>query len=182
MSGQPRVVKVLVALLVSMTAGAVVLMALGSNPPSAGPFCLASYYRLDSVDHALHSQQPQSPYRWSAVEIFFSGTRGGNADRLAAVNNLSSAADLNCHFIVCNGVGAGDGEIESTERWQAQRSAQMEHPSPTGDRTIRICLVGNGTSALPTDYQLRRLEILLEALCRRFNIPASAVHIPRDCQ
>jgi hypothetical protein len=41
MSKQPRVVKVLAALLVSMTVGAFVLMALGNNPPSAGPFCLA---------------------------------------------------------------------------------------------------------------------------------------------
>jgi hypothetical protein len=182
MSSQPRVIKVLVALLVSMTAGAVVLMALGNNPPSAGPFCLSTYYRLDSVDHALRSRQPQLPNRWNAVEIFFSGTRGGNADRLAEVNNLSSAADLNCHFIVCNGVGASDGEIESTERWQAQQATQVEHPSPSIDQTIRICLVGNGTSAMPTDYQLRRLEILLEALCRRFSIPTDAVHLPRDCQ
>ncbi len=182
MSSQPRVVKVLVALLVSMTAGAVVLMALGSNPPSAGPFCLATYYKLDSVDHALRSEQPQAVNRWNAIEIFFSGTRGGNADRLAEVNNLHSAADLNCHFIVCNGVGASDGEIESTQRWQVQRSARFDASSSGSDRTVRICLIGNGTSAVPTDYQLRRLEILLEALCRRFSIPTDAVHVPRDCQ
>jgi hypothetical protein len=180
MSSQPRVVKVLVALLVSMTAGAVVLMALGSNPPSAGPFCLATYYKLDSVDNALRSEQPQAPNRWSEIEIFFSGTRGGNAARLAEESRLNSAADLNCHFIVCNGVSAGDGEIESTARWQAQRSARLN--SVGGDRTIRICLIGNGTSAVPTDYQLRRLELLLESLCRRFSIPADAVHVPRDCQ
>ncbi len=40
MSDQSRVAKVLAALLVSMTTGAVVLMALGNNPPSAGAFCL----------------------------------------------------------------------------------------------------------------------------------------------
>lgn len=165
-----------------MTVGAVVLMALGSNPPSAGLFCLAAYYRLESVDHALYSQQPQTPERWNAVEIFFSGTKGGNAERLAEDNRLRSPADLNCHFIICNGVGASDGEIESTERWQTQRAAQFAHPSSDTDRTIRICLIGNGTSAVPTDYQLRRLENLLEALCRRFSIPGEAVHVPRDCQ
>jgi hypothetical protein len=182
MSSQPRVIKVLVALLVSMTAGAVVLMALGNNPPSAGAFCLSTYYRLDSVEHALASRQPQMPNRWNSVEIYFSGTHGGNADTLAEANRLSSAADLNCHFIVCNGVGAGDGEIESTERWQAQQSVRAEHSSKASDRTIRICLVGNGTSAMLTDYQLRRLEILVESLCRLSNIPRQAVHLPRDCQ
>jgi hypothetical protein len=167
---------VLVALLVSMTAGAVVLMALGNNPPSAGPFCLSTYYRLESVDHALRSRVPQPSDRWNAIEIFFSGTRGGNAERLAAMSHLSSVADLNCHFIICNGTGAGDGEIQPTERWQLQRSAQPER------RTIRVCLIGNGVSALATDYQLKRLEMLLDALCRRFGIPADSVYLPRDCQ
>ena len=37
MSYQPRVARVLVVLLVSMTTGAIVLMALGNHPPSAGP-------------------------------------------------------------------------------------------------------------------------------------------------
>jgi hypothetical protein len=180
MSSQPRVVKVLVALLMSMTVGAVVLMVLGSNPPSAGPFCLATYYKLDSVDHALHSEQPQAANRWNAIEIFFSGTRGGNADRLAEVNRLNSAAELNCHFIICNGVGARDGEIESTQRWQTQRSARLDAPGT--DRTIRVCLIGNGTSAVPTEYQLGRLRILLENLCRKFSIPNDAVRIPRECE
>jgi hypothetical protein len=35
---------------------------------------------------------------------------------------------------------------------------------------------------MPTDYQLKRLETLLEALCRKFNIPASQVFLPTDCQ
>jgi hypothetical protein len=35
---------------------------------------------------------------------------------------------------------------------------------------------------LPTDYQLKRLEMLLEALCRKFQIPARAVYLPTDCQ
>ena len=57
MSNQPRVAKVLAALLVSMTAGAIVLMVLGSNPPSGGPFSLSTYYRLNSVDHVMRSRE-----------------------------------------------------------------------------------------------------------------------------
>ena len=176
MSNQPRVVKVLAALLISMTTGAIVLMALGNNPPSAGPFCLSTYYRLDSVAHALRSQASQSPRRWDSIEILFSGTQGGNIARLAEVQGLQDAAQINCHFVLCNGVGAGDGEIQTTASWQAQRSVRR------GQRTIHICLIGDGVSALPTDYQLKRLETLLEALCRRFNIVPDAVYLPRDCQ
>ena len=153
MSNQPRVVKVLAALLVSMTVGAVVLMALGNNPPSAGPFCLSAYYRLDSV-----------------------------LGRLAAAQGLRNAGDLGCHFVLCNGTGASDGEIQTTESWQRQRSVQSASTGQGHERTIRICLIGNGVSALTTDYQLKRLEILLEALCRRFSISPDAVYLPRDCR
>ena len=94
MSDQPRVVKVLAALLVSMTAGAIVLMVLGNNPPSAGPFCLSTYYRLDSVDNAMRSQACQSPNRWESIEIFFSGTRSGNVAQFAASRGVSESADV----------------------------------------------------------------------------------------
>ena len=165
-----------------MTVGAVVLMALGNNPPSAGPFCLSAYYRLDSVDHALRSQAGQSPDRWDSIEIFFSGTKGGNLGRLAAAQGLRNAGDLGCHFVLCNGIGASDGEIQTAESWQRQRSVQGASTGQGNERTIRICLIGNGVSALTTDYQLKRLEILLEALCRRFSISPDAVYLPRDCR
>lgn len=182
MSNQPRVVKVLAALLISMTSGAVVLMALGNNPPSAGPFCLSTYYRLDSVEHALRSEAQQSPNRWDSIEIFFSATQGGNIGRLAAAQRLRSASDLNCHFVLCNGVGANDGEIQTTASWQVQQSVRYGTDAQGGQRTVRICLIGDGVSALPTDYQLKRLEALLEALCRRFNIVPDDVYLPRDCR
>ncbi|HEY5505442.1 MAG TPA: hypothetical protein VIK28_09810, partial [Sedimentisphaerales bacterium] len=68
MSNQPRVTKVLVMLLVSMTIGAVVLMALGNHPPSAGPFCLSTYYRLDPIQQAICSRVTQAPGRWESIE------------------------------------------------------------------------------------------------------------------
>lgn len=162
-----------------MTTGAAVLMALGNNPPSAGPFCLSAYYRLGSVDHALRSQVPQAKNRWNRIEVFFSQTRGGNIERLAAASGLADSGNLNCHFVICNGVGGGDGEIQTTEKWQTQATA---YTGPTSDRTIRICLIGDGVSALATDYQLRRLELLLETLCRRFaiDIDADSVQLPPD--
>ena len=165
-----------------MTAGAIVLMVLGNNPPSAGPFCLSAYYRLDSVENAMRSRACQSPNRWDSIEIFFSGTKSGNVTQCAATRGLADPADLNCHFVLCNGAGGGDGEIQATEKWQNQWSIQPTRTWQGSERTIRICLVGDRRSALPTDYQLKRLEILLEALCRKFRIPADSVYLPRDCE
>lgn len=176
MSNQPRVVKVLAALLVSMTIGAFVLMALGNNPPSAGPFCLSAYYRLDSVDHAVRSKACQSPHRWSSIEIFFSGTQGGSLHH--AIGDLGT----NCHFLICNGLGGADGEIQTTEQWQQQWSIRPDRTWQGSDKTIRVCLTGDGVTTAATDYQLKRLEMLLEALCRKFDIPAKSVYLPSDCQ
>jgi hypothetical protein len=182
MSNQPRVVKVLAALLISMTTGAVVLMALGDNPPSAGPFCLSAYYRLDSVDHALRCRIDPSRNHWSSISIAFSGTRGGNIQRLAAARGLADPAKLDCHFLVGNGIGASDGEIQTTPSWLNQCLIRPGATWRGDERTIRIYLVGNGVSSLPTDYQLKRLEMLLESLCRKFDISPDAVYLPRDVQ
>jgi hypothetical protein len=182
MSNQPRVAKVLAALLVSMTAGAVVLMVLGHHPPSAGPFCLSTYYRLGPIDDVLRSRACQTRDRWNSIEIFFSGTRGGSLEQLAAMHGQTGVADLNCHFVLCNGNGGGDGEVQATEKWQKQWSITPGPAWQGSQRTIRICLVGDGVSTLPTDYQLKRLEMLLEGLCRKFPIPAESVYLPRDCE
>ncbi|MGE5294109.1 MAG: N-acetylmuramoyl-L-alanine amidase [Solirubrobacterales bacterium] len=151
-------------------------MALGNNPPSAGPFCLSAYYRLTSVDQAVQSKACQTPNRWTSIEIFFSGTKSGS------IQQPAGAADMNCHFVICNGSGAGDGEIQPTEQWQRQYSLQPGRTWQGSGKTIRVCLIGDGARTMPTDYQLKRLEMLLEVLCRKFHIPADSVFLPTDCQ
>lgn len=159
-----------------MTVGAFVLMALGNNPPSAGPFCLAAYYRLDSIDHVIQSKACQTPRRWNSVEVYYSGTKRGSLQQPAG------AVDMSCHFLVCNGVGGGDGEIQSSDQWQKQWSLRPSRTWQGSDKTIRVCLINDGANTPPTDCQLKRLEALLEALCRKFGITAKSVYLPTDCQ
>ena len=180
MSNQPRVVKVLAALLVSMTTGAVALMALGNNPPSAGPFCLSSYYRLDPVERAISSRSAQSPSRWNCIEIYYSGTKAGNIEQLASLSGLASPEDLNCHFVICNGLGDSDGQIEPTEKWQRQWSSIPGRTWYGGSQTIRICIIANGKACPPTDCQIKRTEALVEGLHRKFNIPPESIYYPND--
>ncbi len=175
MPAQPRVAKVLAILLVSMTTGAIVLMALGHNPPTAGPFSLWTYYRLDSVKSAISSQAAQSPERWNSIEIFYSGTKTGNIEQLASLGGLSGAQDINFHFCIYNGFGGTDGQIAPTEKWQKQNSAFRG-----GNRTIRICLIADGKTVRPTDCQIKRLQVLLEGLCKTFQILPSSIQYPGD--
>ena len=182
MSNQPRVAKVLAALLVSMTAGAMVLMALGNNPPSAGLFSLSSYYlhHLDPVEKAIRSHTYQSSGRWGRIEIYYSGTKAGNIEQLASLSGLASAEDINCHFVICNGLGGGDGQIQPTEKWQRQWSIISGRTWYGSGQTIRICVIADGKTTHPTDSQKRRTQVLVEELRRKFGIQRESVYYPSD--
>jgi hypothetical protein len=180
MSNQPRVTRVLVVLLISMTVGAIVLMALGNNPPSAGAFCLSTYYRLNPVEQSLSSGVAQTQGRWECIEVYFSGTKAGNIDQLASLSGLASSDDINCHFVICNGLGGCDGQIQTTEKWQKQWSVIPDHSWYGSSKTIRVCLVADGKSVKPTNAQIKRTESLVETLSAKFSVPTAKIFYPSN--
>ena len=180
MPSQPRVLKVLSTLLVSMTTGAIFLMALGHNPPSAGPFSLWTYYRLDSVKKTISSRVAQSPDRWNRIEIYYSGTKAGNIAQLASLSGLTTPEDINCHFCVCNGLGGSDGQIQPTEKWQRQWSAIPSQTWYGSGQTIRICIIADSETASPTDCQMKRTQLLVNALCKQFHIRPESISYPSN--
>ena len=175
-----RQAKVFVILLVSMTVAAIILMALGNNPPSAGAFCLSRYYRLDAVEKTITSRATQSSGRWSYIEIYYSSTKAGNIEQLASLSGLAGPEDINCHFVICNGLGGGDGQIQTTEKWQRQWSIIPGQTWHGNGQTIRICVIADGKTARPTDFQIKSLEALVEALDRKFNIRPESICYPGD--
>jgi hypothetical protein len=179
---QSREEKFFTALLVSITVGAIVLMALGNNPPSAGAFSLSRYYRLDPIEKVILARSPQSPGRWSCIEIYYSGTKAGNIEQLASLNGLAGPEDINCHFVICNGLGGDDGQIQPTEKWQRQWSAIPGRTWYGSGQTIRICIIADGKTTLPTDFQIKRVEKLLEELFKKFNILPEYIYYPNGWQ
>ncbi|MHC4069187.1 MAG: peptidoglycan recognition protein family protein [Planctomycetota bacterium] len=182
MTNQSRMVKVLAALLISMTTGAIVLMALGNNPPSAGPFCLSSYYHLDPVEKSILSSTIQTKARWNAIETYYSNTKAGNIEQLASISGLTSPEDLNCHFVICNGLGGKNGQIQNTEKWQRQWSIIPGKSWHKTAQTIRICVIADPKDSRPTDSQIRRVEVLVEKLARNFDIKNENIYYPGDWQ
>jgi len=174
MPNQVRVAKVLATLLASMTTGAIVLMAMGHNPPSAGPFSLWTYYKLDPVKKAISSRTDQSTDNWNSIEIYYSGTQNGNLEQLASLSGLKNPDNINCHFCLYNGLGGSDGQIQPTEKWLKQSPAT----SIGGKKVIRICIVADGKTKHPTDCQLKRIQVLVDALCKKFNIQFSSIDYP----
>lgn len=175
MPNQARVAKVLAILLASMTIGAILLMALGHNPPSAGPFSLWTYYSLDPVNKAISSRTIESKDDWDSIEIYYSGTQTGNIDQLASLNGMANPDDINCHFCVYNGAGGDDGQIQTTKKWQ-----QSSTTSIGNSNTIRICIIADGKTKHPTDCQLKRIQVLVEALCKKFHIQFKSINYPSE--
>lgn len=177
MTGQPRQAKILICLIVSMTAGAAVLMALDRQSISAGAFSLASYSSLGSIESVTITRQPTTVDKWNRIEVFYSNSKGGDLAQIASLAGLSNSDDLNFHFLVCNSLGGLDGEIQPTEKWLNQWSALPAAGWYGSSKTIRICVVGEKTQGA-SDYQISRTEELVENLARKFGIAPSSIHYP----
>ncbi|MFA5422717.1 MAG: hypothetical protein WC374_02545 [Phycisphaerae bacterium] len=182
MSNQPRVAKVLVALLASMTVAAILLLVMGSNPPSAGPFSLSTYYRLDPISNSVISDATQSADRWNCIEIYYSGSTAGNIEQLASLSGITSPDLIDCHFVVCNGLGGSDGQVETTARWKKQWSVLSSRTWYGTPQTIRICVVGDANHRLATSSQIRRVEHLVDTLARKFDIEPASIYYPGNWQ
>jgi len=178
MTNKPRWAKVLASLIISMTAGATVLLALEDQSVPAGAFSLASYSRLGSVERIIATDSNGRKSLWNCIEIYYSKTAAGNIEQLASLTGLPSQDDVNFHFLLCNGQGGGDGQIEVTQRWCKQWSALPGGAWYGSGQTIRICLVGDGRNTPPTDCQIKRLSALVEALAIRFDIQAKHIYYP----
>jgi hypothetical protein len=116
---------------------------------------------------------PAHPTHWKSIYIHHTRTTGGNAATLAV-------GDQGCgdHFVIGNGDGSGDGQIQFTERWNLQQAAD---PAPGYTQVEQTCvsigLVGDFDRTAPTPVQLKRLEQLVHTLQEHFRIPASQVWV-----
>lgn len=199
MRAHSREKKVLLILAISITLGAVILNALGHHPPSAGAFCLSRYYLLGSVEEVILSRADQSQQSWSQIEIQYSDTESGNIEQLAALNNLDSPEQINYHFVICNGNGGHDGLIQPTEKWQRQLpiltqpkngrlflAEQLQNDEPSSrdktEQTIYICVIADNKTSFPTNFQIKRTEVLVGELSRKFNIQPKSIRYPSNWQ
>ncbi|MFH1614428.1 MAG: hypothetical protein ABIG61_05010 [Planctomycetota bacterium] len=182
MANQPRVAKVLFSLVVSMAIGAIVLLMLDGRPLPGGAFSLSSYSHLNSVEQAITTRAGLERHRWNRIEVFYSRTAGGNIEQLASLMGLPNEDEVNFHFLICNGRGGGDGQINATQKWINQWSCLPGGIWYGSSQTIRICLTGDGKKVLSTDSQIKRTSALIEALIRKYEIIPRHVYYPANWQ
>jgi hypothetical protein len=79
------------------------------------------------------------------------------------------------HFVIGNGAGMRDGEIEPTFRWKQQLSGAHAGVNDYNELGIGVVLVGNFEKRHPTPAQLQAVKRLIGTLSRDFGIPADRV-------
>ncbi len=177
MANQNRNVAVLFSLIASMTVGALVLMALDHNGPSAAAYSLSSYLRLDPVEEIVKNSVQVAPAGWGKIEVLYSDTAGGNLEEMPLLTGLSDGSDRSeFHFIVCNGNGADDGQVQASSRWRVQQDCNGR------PEAIRVLVISDEGSEAVTDSQIQRTHALVESLSRTFDINPHQIRYPLDWQ
>ena len=178
MAGQERTSRVLMSLVVSMTIGAIILMALDNQSLSGGAFSLASYTSLSSPEQVVCGGVSLQYNKWSRIRIYYSDD---STEALAALIGLNSSQEVNSHFVVHNGRHGEDGFIQSTGKWRSQQSC-VSGQDWYADDMIRICVLSSGATGQCSDCQIKRTGMLIETLSRKFNIPTEQISYPINWQ
>ena len=82
------------------------------------------------------------------------------------------------HFVIGNGNGSGDGQIEVAQRWTNQKQGVHCRNARTHDVDeygIGICLVGDLDKEPPTPRQIAAAKALVAHLSTRYNIAQARV-------
>jgi hypothetical protein len=172
-----RKVVVLTSLVALLSLASALLLALEPPPLSVeGYNSLSAADRGPFLDEIFKTAVPARPEQWKFIYIHHSATPAGDARTLAR-----AGSGLCDHFIIGNGDGCQDGEIQVGPRWNHQQAPAaplgVDHIEPT---CISICLVGDFDHSMPTPVQLRRLTQLVTTLQSQFRLGADKVILLSD--
>lgn len=115
-------------------------------------------------------------HSWKFIVLHHSATSSGSVESIHSVHKQRRDSSGNpwrgigYHFVIGNGHGMTDGEIQATFRWLEQTSG-----AHAGDRTynnygIGICLIGNFEETAPTPAQMQSLQKLVTLLRETFHM------------
>lgn len=139
---------------------------------------LTARTRSGQLHRAIAPRGARLSRRWTTIVIHHSATDRGSASVFDKNHREQNGWDeLGYHFVIGNGHGSGDGQIEIGPRWHKQKhGAHCKTPDNYfNDHGIGICLVGDFTGDRPTPRQLSSLVALIRALSDMTGIPADRV-------
>jgi hypothetical protein len=120
--------------------------------------------------------------RWKYIVIHHSASYKGNASSIDKYHrNIKGWENgLGYDFVIGNGRGSRDGQIEVGGRWNKQIKGAHAGDDEYNEYGVGICLIGNFEKNRPTRSQISSLVYLIKYLQRRCNIPKRNVIMHRD--
>jgi LysM repeat protein len=103
--------------------------------------------------------------KWQGIVVHHSAIKYGNVEKYDAAHRLRGMQNgLAYHFLIGNGIDAGDGEIEIGPRWQKQQPGGHVKNHQINQTAIGICLIGNFEKTHPSKMQLAAFTQLMDWL------------------
>lgn len=122
-------------------------------------------YLTPAIRHAIDHAHVRRG-RWKYIVVHNSGSRVGNAHIFDVYHRRvrHMVNGLAYHFVIGNGHGSGNGQIEVGHRWMAQLNGGHVASDYLNDIALGICLVGDYNREIPTKAQLIALNELITYL------------------
>lgn len=128
------------------------------------------------------SWKPSIPERrWIYLVIHHSATQSGSIESIHQNHRQRKDKQgrpwlgIGYHFVIGNGSGMADGQIESTFRWRQQIHGAHSGSAVHNANGIGICLIGNFQDKAPSKKQLAAVTKLIGTLAKRYKIPSRLV-------
>jgi len=161
------------------------VLAIADDGPRAGyaATALEPIHGPAPRDPVMSIRAPLDGQRWTGIVIHHSALPAGDPGSMHRLHQGYGYQGLGYHFIIGNGHGMEDGAVHVGYRWAEQlpgAHALGPESEAHNQRSIGICLIGNGDRREFTAAQIARLVELVQRLQRELEIPASAVRLHRD--
>lgn len=127
-----------------------------------------------------------SAHVWKYIVIHHTATERGSVASIhkSHLQRKDAAGNpwrgIGYHFVIGNGNGMEDGEVESTFRWDEQTNGAHAGVGKYNYDGIGICLIGNFDEHAPTAGQLASLKTVISELQTRFEIESKNIIGHRD--
>lgn len=120
--------------------------------------------------------------KWRYIVIHHSATSGGTMKGLDAYHRRERHMEngLAYHFVIGNGSGIPDGNVEIGNRWVRQLDGGHLASLRQNRVSIGICLIGNFEESAPTAGQMESLNALVDYLLDKCRLPSERVKTHRD--
>ncbi|WP_165244338.1 peptidoglycan recognition protein family protein [Paludisphaera soli] len=138
---------------------------------------LQAFFAPEAADDLFFPNKADRP--WKYIVVHHSATETGSYDQIDGEHRKLLGFDgCGYHFVIGNGTGSGDGQIEVAQRWVNQKHGvhcRNARRADIDEYGIGVCLIGDFEKAAPTPRQMAALKALTAHLSERYRIEQDRV-------